>query len=122
MAEPLPLPIRVLIKGHSQVVWTSWMGGPRSDLAYPRALEAELYAAGRPADVRVEALPAVTTKRALRSWEHEVVPFSPDVVVLHLGQMDMVHHVLPGWLEQHAHSLRTRPGAVREKYRFVLNK
>src|SRR5947208_6741144 len=41
MSEPLPLTMRVLVQGSSQAVWTSWMGGPRGDLAWPRVIEAE---------------------------------------------------------------------------------
>jgi hypothetical protein len=122
MTAPLPLPMRVLVKGASQVVWTSWMGGPRTDFAYPRVIEAELYAAGRPAEVRVEAFPSARTSEALKTWEQEVVRWSPDVVVLHYGQFEVVHLLLPWWMEVHAFSIKTRPGPVRDKYRFVLDK
>lgn len=110
-------PLRVLVKGASASVLTSWMGGPRSDLAYPRALEAALLAAGQPATVRVDALPADRTTAAFRHWDRAVLPWSPDVVVLHYGQADGVHLFVPRWLERHANSPWSRPGPVRERYR-----
>ena len=122
MSQPLPLPIRVLVKGASQVVWTSWMGGPRTDFAYPRVIEAELYSAGRPAEVRCEAWPSARTSQALKTWEKEVVRWSPDVIILHFGQFEVVHLLLPWWMEIHAHSLKTRPGPVRDKYRYALGR
>ena len=42
MTEPNRLPLRVLVKGASTVVYTSWMSGPRSDLAWPRVVEEQL--------------------------------------------------------------------------------
>jgi hypothetical protein len=98
------------------------MGGPRTDFAYPRVIEAELYAAGQPADVRVEAWPSARTSQALKTWEQEVVRWSPDVIILQLGQFEAVHLLLPWWLEIHAHSLKTRPGPVRDKYRYALDR
>lgn len=116
MPEPLPLPLRVLVKGASTVVWTSWMGGPRSDLAYPRVIEAELHAAGQPAEVRVTAKGSARTKDAIKTWEEEVVAWSPDVIVLHYGHFETVHLMLPSWMEHYANNRSRRPGAVRELY------
>jgi len=120
MNEPLPLPIRVLVKGSSQTVWTSWMGGPRSDLAWPRVIEAELHAAGRPAIVRCEGYPSATARDALRTWDDEVIRWSPDVYIAQLGQFEAVHFFLPSWLEAHVHSHKTTPGPVRDRYRAAL--
>ena len=53
----LSAPLRVVVMGASASVETSWRGGPRADLAYPRVIEAELLAAGLPATVHVRALP-----------------------------------------------------------------
>ena len=122
MAEPLPLPLRVLVKGASTVVWTSWMGGPRSDLAYPRVVEAELRAAGVPAEVRVTALGSARTKDAFKTWEQEVVPWSPDVIILHYGHFETIHLLLPDWLERYANSFSRRPGPVREVYQTAIKK
>lgn len=122
MAEPLPIPLRVLVKGASTVVWTSWMGGPRSDLAYPRVIENELLAAGRPAEVRVTALGSARTKDALKEWEREVVPWSPDVIVLHYGHFETIHLLLPAWLESYANKFSRRPGPVREVYQTAVKK
>jgi hypothetical protein len=38
MSTPLPLPMRVLVKGASTVLWISGMGGPRKEFTFPRAL------------------------------------------------------------------------------------
>lgn len=120
MNAPIRLPIRVLIKGASTVVWTSWMGGPRTDFAYPRVVECELLAAGRPAEVRAVGMPSEKLTHALHGWERDVLGFSPDVVVLHYGHFEAIHLFAPRWLERHAHSQRSRPGAVRQFYRRWL--
>jgi lysophospholipase L1-like esterase len=114
---PTALPIRVLVKGASTVNWVSFMGGPRSDFAYPRATEAALVAAGRPAEVRDTSLAAEAPKAALRTWQREVVNWSPDVIVLHYGHMESIHLFLPRALQRHAQTLQNRPGRVRDLYR-----
>jgi hypothetical protein len=113
----LPLPIRVLVKGSSNVCIVSPMGGSRTDFIFPRALEARLLADGRPAEVRVQSVPGELTKHALRTWERELLGFSPDVVVLLCGQVETVHLFLPWRLERHANSFRGRPGPIRGFYR-----
>jgi lysophospholipase L1-like esterase len=122
MTGPLPLPLRVLMKGGSTVHTVSYMGGPRSDFAYPRATEAELYAAGVPAEVRCTAMASQRTKEAFKTWEQETFSWSPDVVVLTYGYMEIIHLFLPQPLERHANSLAARPGLVRTPYRTALHK
>lgn len=117
---PLPPPIRVLVKGASTVNWTSYMGGPRSDIAYPRATENALLAAGRPAHVRDLSSGGELTSAALKRWEPEVARWSPDVVILHYGHTETLHLILPQRLERHANSFRGRPGTVRDFYRKRL--
>src|SRR5205823_4305743 len=107
-------PLRVLVKGASTAVMTSWMGGPRTDFAYPRVIEAELLAAGQPAEVRVTAAVGQRTKDSLKSWEREVVAWSPDVVVLHCGQYEAIHLFMPWWLERYVNNVARRPGVVRD--------
>jgi len=119
---PLPLPLRVLVKGASTVHTVSYMGGPRSDFAYPRATEAELYAAGVPAEVRCTAMASQRTKTAFKTWEQETFTWSPDVVVLTYGYMEIIHLFLPQPLERHANSLAARPGPIRTPYRTALHK
>jgi lysophospholipase L1-like esterase len=111
------LPLRVLVKGASTVHAVGDPDYPRHVLAYPRALEAALYAAGRPALVRSPAVSSELTGTALRVWEREVMAWSPDVVVLNYGVYESIHFLLPRWLERHANSLRRRPGRLRETYR-----
>jgi hypothetical protein len=122
MSDPLPLPLRVLVKGASTVHTVSWMGGPRSDFAYPRATEAALYAAGVPAEVRCTAMASERTKTGLKNWEAETFGWSPDVVVLNYGHFEAVHFFLPQRLERHAHSMADRPGRIRTPYRIALRK
>lgn len=117
MPEPLPLPIRVLVKGPSTVNWTSWMSGPRTDFTFPRAMEAELLAAGRPAVVQAITQPSERTSTTLIDWQSEVLGWSPDVVVLWYGHQETIHMFLPKWLERHANSLRYRPRPWTKLYR-----
>lgn len=117
MPEPLPLPIRILVKGASTVGVASPMGGPRTDFTFPRAIEAQLLADGRPAVVRTITVASERTKDTLRHWEREMMGYSPDVVILVYGHYETIHLFLPWWLERHANSLRARPGRIREAYR-----
>lgn len=120
MPTPLPLPIRIVVKGASTVNWISYMGGPRTDFAFPRAIEAELVKAGRPAEVRAITRPSEKTSTTLLRWEDEFLGFSPDVVVLVYGHYETVHLFLPRWLERHANSLKTRPRPLTRLYRKHL--
>jgi hypothetical protein len=117
MPQPLPNPIRVLVKGPSSVNWTSFMGGPRTDFAFPRAIESELLAAGHPAHVKAVTVPSELGRATLRNWEREVLGWSPDVIIMTYGQYEAVHLFLPRWLERHANSLKARPGPIRRLYR-----
>jgi lysophospholipase L1-like esterase len=116
----LPLPIRVLVKGSSNVVILSPMGGPRSDLGFPRVLEERLLADGRPCEVRSPSVPGELTRHMLRTWEHDLLGYSPDVVILLYGQVETVHLFLPWRLERHVNSFRGRPGPLRDIYRERL--
>jgi hypothetical protein len=120
MPEPLPLPIRILVKGASTVTWASGMGSSRSDFIFPRAIEQELLKDGRPATVQTISVPSERTKSTLLHWEHEVLGFSPDVIVLVYGHYESIHLFLPWWLERHANSRRARPRPLAELYRRVL--
>lgn len=117
LGPPLPLPIRILVKGASTVGWLSGMGGPRTDFIFPRALEAELLREGRPVELRTISVPSERAKTTLRHWEHEMIGFSPDVVVLVYGHYEAVHLFLPWWLERHANSLKARPHWLVRLYR-----
>lgn len=122
MSGPLPLPLRVLVKGASTVHTVSWMGGPRSDFAYPRATEVALHAAGVPAEVRCTAMSSQRTKTGLATWEAEIFSWSPDVVVLNYGHFETIHLFLPQRLERHVHHMGDRPGRIRTPYRTVIRK
>jgi hypothetical protein len=114
------LPLRVLVKGASTVVYTSWMGGPRADLTYPRVLEGELLHAGHAVEVQVTAMPAERVGQAYRSYQRDVVPWSPDVVVLHYGHADAIHLFLPRFLERRVNNPGRRPGRLRAAYRRTI--
>jgi len=110
-------PWRILVKGSSPANWVSFMGGPATDLTYPRVVERELLLGGRNAVVRNLAVTSERVKTGLKNWERQVYPWSPDVVILNYGLFETVHLFLPQPLERHANSLRGRPGPVRHTYR-----
>jgi hypothetical protein len=120
MPDPLPLPVRVLVKGASTVGWSSGMGGARTDFEFPRIIEEQLLLAGRPVEVRTYTVPSERTSSTLLHWEEEMIGFSPDVVVLLYGHYETIHLFLPWWLERHANSLKKRSRPVRNAYRKYL--
>lgn len=114
------LPMRVLVKGASTVNWISWMGGPRTDFTFPRVVEEQLLADGRPCEVRTITMASEKTSSILRTWQEEVVSWSPDVIVLVYGHYETIHFFLPRWLERHANSLCARPRLLSRLYREKL--
>jgi hypothetical protein len=114
------LPLRVLVKGASNLIYVRPMGGPRSELAVSRGIEAELYAAGWPAEVRCTAEVAAYTSDALRTWVEDVWLWSPDVIVYSYAGMEQVYLFLPRWLERYVHTLKTRQQPLRQLYRRVV--
>ena len=114
---PLPMPVRVLVKGASTVSWTSFMGGPRSDFTFPRAAEVELLRAGYPVQMQVHSVPAELTRTNLKTWQQDAGGWAPDVVVLSYGHAECVHLLLPLWLQRHVHGMTSRRGPVRDVYR-----
>jgi hypothetical protein len=96
------------------------MGGPRTDFTFPRAIEAQLLADGRPCEVRAITTTSELTSKILRTWEEEILGFSPDVIILDYGHYECVHLFLPRWLERHANSLRARPLRLESFYRKVI--
>lgn len=114
---PSPLPLRVLVKGASTVNWVSWMGGPRTDFTFSRALEEQLLADGRPCEVRTITMTSEKTSTILSTWQREILGFSPDVIVLVYGHYESIHLFLPRWLERHANSLKARRRPLTNLYR-----
>jgi hypothetical protein len=112
----MPLPLRLLVLGPSTTMWTSFMGGPRSDFTYPRVIEEQVLRAGRPISVIVSADPGAQVRHQFRSWQVEIAPWSPDVVVLAYGHAECVHRFLPYWLQRHLQGLAARPGPWRDRY------
>ena len=115
-----PLPLRVLVKGSSVVNQVSWRGGPRTDFTFPRALEEQLLYDGQPCDVRTITAMAETTGPILKTWQQEVIGFSPDVIVLLYGYVETIHGFLPRWLERHANTWKARPRRLRSLYRRTI--
>jgi hypothetical protein len=115
-----PVPLRVLVKGSSLVNQISWMGGPRTDFTFPRALEEQLLADGRPCEVRTVTAMAELTSPILKTWQQESLGYSPDVIVLLYGYVETIHLFLPRWLERHANSWRARPRRPGSLYRKVI--
>ena len=91
MPTPMPVPIRVLVKGSSNVNWVSWMGGPRTDFAFPRVIEEKLLAKGRPCTIQTITMTSEQTSSLLGTWQREILGFSPDVIVLAHGHFETVH-------------------------------
>lgn len=89
------------------------MSGPRTDFAFPRAIEAELLAAGCPAEVRNTAMLGTPTKDIFRTWEQDVLQWSPDVIVIIAGHYETIHLFLPHWFERYANRPDRRPGGSR---------
>lgn len=109
--------MRVLVTGASTVNWTSWMSGPRSDYAFPRAMEAALRASGIPAEVRNSARLGTPTSSWFSTWESDVLQWSPDVIVSFAGHYETIHLFLPRWFERHANRVDYVPGKFRTFYR-----
>jgi hypothetical protein len=116
MPERLPIALRVLVNGASTVNWQSWMGGPRSEMTFPRATEAALHARGQRTEVRNSAVLAARNHYMFRTWERDVVRWSPDVVIIVAGHAEAVHLFLPRWFERHANRFDHRPGPFRKLY------
>ncbi|EFQ82067.1 hypothetical protein HMPREF0063_12775 [Aeromicrobium marinum DSM 15272] len=110
----------MLVKGPSTVNWISWMGGPRQDMAFPRVIEEQLLEAGRAAEVRAITMTSEKASWLLRTWQREVLGYSPDVIVLTYGHYESVHLFLPRWLERHGNSLKGRSGRGRRLYRRLV--
>jgi hypothetical protein len=120
MPTPLPLPLRVLVKGASTVNWVSWMGGPREDFIFPRVIQEQLLAGGRPTEVQTITMTSERTSSILGTWQAEVLGYSPDVIVLVYGHYETIHLFIPRWLEVHANSLRWAPRRIGSAYRRLV--
>lgn len=120
MPSPLANPIKILVKGASTVGWSGVMGGPRTDFGFPRAMEEALLTSGRPVELRTISVPSERTRTAVHRWEHEMIGYSPDVIVLVYGHYETVHLFLPWWLERHANSRIVPPRRWSTAYRTRL--
>lgn len=114
------LPVRVLVKGASTVNWVSWMGGPRTDFIFPRAIEQTLLDDDRACQVQTITMTSEKTSTILRTWQSEILGFSPDVIVLVYGHYETIHLFLPRWFERHANSLKATRRPLNDFYRQRL--
>ncbi len=110
MSTPLQLPLRVLVKGPSTIIWTSMMGGPRSDMPFPRVMEQQLLAGGRAAEVRNTGVLGWPTPDLFKTWDEDVVAWSPDVIILAVGHYESLHAIQPRIVERAANTVSRRPG------------
>lgn len=117
MPDPLPLPLRVAVRGPSTVGWMSGMGGPRGDLGFPRVIERELLAAGQAAEVRSTTVGGDATTQMVREWEADTLGWSPDVIIYWTGQYEAIHLLLPRWLERYSNSFGWVPSPWQRLYR-----
>lgn len=117
MPAPLPLPLRVLVRGASTVGYSGVMSGPRTDLGFPRVIERDLLAGGRPASVVSLTVGGMRTNTVLRTWEHDILGWSPDVIVIMAGHYETLHVLWPQWLERHANSNIWAPRRLNTLYR-----
>lgn len=122
MTTPLPLPIRVLIKGPSTCTWISYMGGPRTDFNFPRVIERELLAHGHPVTLNNTAVLGSPTRDWFPTFEEDVATFSPDVIILYPGHYEMLHMVLPQWFERHSNRINHVPSRLAHKVRRKLER
>jgi hypothetical protein len=115
------LPVRILYKGASTVMWQSTTDRRAPGLLpYPRVVEQVLRGRGRDVHTAVDAMSAVRATSILRTWEQQATSVAPDVVVLHFGHMETIHAFIPRWVERHARGARNLPGPVRDRYRQHL--
>ncbi len=91
------------------------MSGPRTDMVFSRVMEQQLLAHGQPADVRNEGYMGWPSRHLFKTWEDDIVRFSPDVVIL-APHWESLHTILPGWLERGANTVNRRPGFWRHLY------
>lgn len=120
MSNPLPLPIRVYVTGASTVGWSGTMSGPRTDMGFPRVLERDLLASGQATDIRCRSVAGMPTAEIRRSWERELVGFSPDAIVIMAGHYETLHVLWPQRLERYANSLSWAPRPLNALYRKRL--
>lgn len=121
MSTPMPLPLRVLVKGPSTILWSSMMSGPRTDMAFPRVMEQELLLRGRAAEVRNVGVLGWPTRDLFATWDEDIVAWSPDIVILAVGHYESLHIILPRWLERGANTVNRRSGLLRHLfYRRLL--
>lgn len=117
MSTPLPLPMRVLVKGASTVLWISWMGGPRTDFTFPRAIEQNLLSRGRPVEVRNTGILGSPTKSFIKTYEQDVAQWSPDVVIIVAGHYEVMHLFLPRWYERYSNRPNVRGWRLSASWR-----
>lgn len=70
---------------------------------YPSQLEALLRKSGASVEVVNAGLPMGTSAEALATLQFRVLPFNPDLVILHVGLNDIHPILLPGYKADYSH-------------------
>src|SRR4051812_38096902 len=120
MNDPLPHPLRVVVKGSSLVVMTPDWNGEPGEYTFPRWIQNGLLDRGRPCEVVNRGVAGERTRSAFRSWESDVMADSPDVVVYGYAYYECIHSLLPHSLERHVNAFNSRTGWLRSRYRAFL--
>lgn len=112
MNAPLPVPLRILVRGPSTVGYAS-STGVRGRTTFPRIVENTLLHNGRPAVVMTDSVASEPAKWLVRNWEADVVGFHPDVIIIGSLTYEVLHLFLPRWLERWSNSTRVYDRPVR---------
>lgn len=121
MAEGLPHPVKVLVKGSSLVVMVPDWNGEPGEYTFPRWIQNGLLDRGRPAEVVNLGLAGERTRTGLDTWEDHERAHCPDAVVYGYAYYECIHALLPQPLERHVNAYVGRTGPLRTRYRgYVL--
>jgi hypothetical protein len=118
--DSLPDPVRVLVKGSSLVLMNPDRPSARGAYPFPRWIQVALHEHGQPAECRNAGVVGERTHSAFRSFEQDLMAWSPDVVVFGYAYYECIHLFLPHWLERHVNTVAKRPGPWRRAYRRVV--
>jgi hypothetical protein len=116
------LPLRILVKGGSAATTVAPMPGRRGELVFARWLESMLLTKGLSVDVRNSSTEGQTVREALDRWYEGEYAWSPDVVVINLGQYECVHVLLPHWFERLANNGRDFPSRPWRRYKRLVRR
>jgi len=120
MPEPLPHPLKVLVKGSSLLVMVPDWHGEHGAYTFPRWIQNGLLDRGRPCEVVNRGRAGERTRSAFDTWEAQERAECPDAVVYGYAYYECIHSLLPQPLERHVNAYNGRTGPVRTRYRGYL--